>query len=582
MLPKKPQDILLFAALRTPRLRYLLAFPRHGMASNYSTTKITLTPGEAQISTLLKECTEHLKKEKPDLAPIEIRLAGGWVRDKLLGLQSNDLDVAISTMTGEKFGKLFYNYLKSQEEKSPMKIARIQTIMANPEKSKHLETAHTVLLDHEIDFAHLRSEVYEESSRIPKEFGTPLQDAERRDFTINSLFYNVHSEEVEDFTGKGLQDLEDRVIRTPLDPRETFKDDPLRILRGIRFCSRFKGFKLDKAIEEAAKEENIRIALEQKISRERVGIELDKMLEGPSPVLALRLIEDFKLYNIVYNVPSSIKTSFKPSNSFIASKIPSIRTTTPPTVLTQAIEKLHSFINLTSDLHPLLQHNVDLIKGDKALRRRMFLAVSMLPLIDTEFEEKKRTKWIGDKVMTESLKRSNDDRDFVLHLFARYREAESKKLSALVNAKSQRSEVGQLLRSLKRENPNGPSWTETLVFSMTLDCVLLDVSEAEIVKAYNDFCAYVDELKLVDPKISEGTAFEDCRLNGSEIQTILNTTGGPHLQKLKTLLLNYQLDNPKVTKEELVDWLKEGWEMETGEIRDVRKEAEMRGVKRKK
>ena len=76
-----------------------------------------------------------------------------------------------------------------------------------------------------IDLVHLRSESYSDASRIPTiEIGTPLQDAERRDFTINALFYNLQTRAVEDFTQQGLQDLKDGVIRTPLDADVTFLD----------------------------------------------------------------------------------------------------------------------------------------------------------------------------------------------------------------------------------------------------------------------------------------------------------------------------------------------------------------------
>ena len=92
----------------------------------------------------------------------------------------------------------------------------------------------------ECDFVGLRSETYTDS-RIPDQvqLGTPEEDALRRDLTINSLFYNVHTREVEDYTKKGLEDLENKVARTPLPPKQTFEDDPLRVLRCVRFASRF-------------------------------------------------------------------------------------------------------------------------------------------------------------------------------------------------------------------------------------------------------------------------------------------------------------------------------------------------------
>lgn len=69
--------------------------------------------------------------------------------------------------------------------------------------------------------------------------GTPLEDALRRDFTINSLFYNINTKQVEDYTERGLSDIANRVIRTPLEPLITFTDDPLRVLRCFRFRARF-------------------------------------------------------------------------------------------------------------------------------------------------------------------------------------------------------------------------------------------------------------------------------------------------------------------------------------------------------
>lgn len=98
-------------------------------------------------------------------------------------------------------------------------------IPANPDQSKHLETATLRLHGLSIDMVHLRNETYTEHSRIPTiAVGTPKQDAERRDFTINTLFYNLNTGEVEDYTGRGLQDIKDGIIRTPLEPKVTFMD----------------------------------------------------------------------------------------------------------------------------------------------------------------------------------------------------------------------------------------------------------------------------------------------------------------------------------------------------------------------
>jgi hypothetical protein len=128
-------------------------------------------------------------------------------------------------------------------------------------------------------------------SRIPKvEFGTPQEDALRRDLTINSLFYNLHTGELEDFTGHGLSDLENGFIRTPFEALTTFKDDPLRILRLIRFACRYNMTIVDdviKVLDQTCRNSDslpgslsMIPVLNAKISRERISDELDKMLSN--------------------------------------------------------------------------------------------------------------------------------------------------------------------------------------------------------------------------------------------------------------------------------------------------------------
>jgi len=119
-----------------------------------------------------------------------LRVAGGWVRDKLLHRPNHDIDIALDNMMGLQFATLANAYL----EKHSMEHKEIAVIQANPEQSKHLETARIKLLGFEIDLVNLRSECYAESSRIPTiALGTPLEDAQRRDLTINALFYNINT-----------------------------------------------------------------------------------------------------------------------------------------------------------------------------------------------------------------------------------------------------------------------------------------------------------------------------------------------------------------------------------------------------
>ena len=256
------------------------------------TQKIQLTAREGQLRNLLLDAARYIDESKVIKERIELRWAGGWVRDKLLGLQSHDVDVAINTMTGVSFCEKMQEYLKDDENMkkqslSPKNVRSLHKILANPDKSKHLETANTRLYDFDLDFVNLRKETYSEDSRNPQmEFGTPEEDALRRDATINALFYNLHTDLVEDFTG-GLQDLKAQRIRTPLEPFTTFKDDPLRVLRLIRFASRLS-FTIDEEVEASMSNSSVLEALKLKISRERIGMEIQKMLKGMSILESLQ------------------------------------------------------------------------------------------------------------------------------------------------------------------------------------------------------------------------------------------------------------------------------------------------------
>ena len=280
---------------------------------------IKLTEREATLRQLLLDVSSYSVTVGSHHQKPELRFAGGWVRDKLLGLLSKDIDVAISNMTGSEFGLLMKQYVELPEARGRYDndiLGRLAKIEANPEKSKHLETATTKILDFDVDLVNLRKETYTDDSRNPAvEFGTPEEDALRRDSTINALFYNLQSSEVEDFTGRGFQDMERKVIKTPLEPLQTFKDDPLRMLRSIRFASRFN-YEIAPEDEMAMRDPSIKAALRLKITRERVRVEILKMLgwpepsqalslvEGPGAHKALSLIDRLLLYNEVFTDPT--------------------------------------------------------------------------------------------------------------------------------------------------------------------------------------------------------------------------------------------------------------------------------------
>ena len=264
---------------------------------------IVLTTTEEKIRNVLVGYCDYYNKTNND--SLELRITGGWVRDKLLGNESHDIDIAVNHLTGEEFVNGLHDYLRQHEPELSMN--HVHTIKMNPEKSKHLETCTTKLFGVDIDFVNLRSEEYTHDSRVPSiEFGTPEQDAVRRDATLNALFYNLNQGEIEDYTKRGLSDLQNGILKTPLAPIKTFLDDPLRIIRLIRFASKFN-FVVESETLNAMKEEHNKSALLTKISKERIEIELRKILTSNNPGYGLQLINYVDLASSIFYVPELAK-----------------------------------------------------------------------------------------------------------------------------------------------------------------------------------------------------------------------------------------------------------------------------------
>ncbi|GJC77880.1 CCA tRNA nucleotidyltransferase, mitochondrial [Colletotrichum liriopes] len=273
--------------------------------------KLSLTTKEKQLRDLLVDVAAFIDAAGRSPEPLVLRWAGGWVRDKLLGIESHDIDTAINVMTGYAFSLELRDYCAQDEHTKkhsigPDDMGSLHRIAANPDKSKHLETATTRMFGLDVDFVNLRKETYTQDSRNPAmEFGTAEEDALRRDATINALFYNLHTGLVEDLTG-GLSDMKSRLIRTPMEPFQTFTDDPLRVLRLVRFASRLD-FAIDSAATAVMADARVLDALKLKISRERVGVEMEKMLKGKRPRSSLDLIRNLGLYEAIFTDPNGIE-----------------------------------------------------------------------------------------------------------------------------------------------------------------------------------------------------------------------------------------------------------------------------------
>ena len=206
---------------------------------------------------------------------------GGFVRDIFLKRPSKDIDIVILG-NGIQFAETVAKKLK-------VKV----TVY------KNFGTASLKYDDLEVEFVGARKESYRLGSRKPiVEDGTLEDDQKRRDFTINALAISLHpatyGKLIDPFNG--MNDLELKLIKTPLNPIETFSDDPLRMLRAIRFASQLN-FKIDPIALEAIKNNNQRIDI---VSKERVIDELNKIILSPIPSIGFNHLFDTGLLHLIF------------------------------------------------------------------------------------------------------------------------------------------------------------------------------------------------------------------------------------------------------------------------------------------
>ena len=231
--------------------------------------------------TLIGKCADELG--------YEAYVIGGYVRDMALGKEGHDIDVvcvgsgiSLATKVSEELG-------------GGAKLDVFQSY----------GTAHIQYKNVELEFVGARKEFYHRESRNPiVENGTLKDDMERRDFTINDMAICLNDARFGEFvdTFGGMTDLENGIIRTPLDPNITFSDDPLRMLRAIRFATRF-GFKIDEPTYQAIKDNCDRLKI---ITTERIVDEVTKILKTDKPSVGFLKLEDTGLLKLILPELSSL------------------------------------------------------------------------------------------------------------------------------------------------------------------------------------------------------------------------------------------------------------------------------------
>lgn len=234
-----------------------------------------ITPEERKVFELIAKAATNCN--------YPVYLVGGFVRDRILARQSDDVDVVC---VGDG--------IRLAEE-----LARMMWPVPRVTVFKRFGTAMLKHRNMEIEFVGARRESYSAFSRNPMvENGSLEDDQNRRDFTINAMAVSLNEEDfgmiIDPFNG--LHHLEIKLIKTPLDPEKTFSDDPLRMMRAVRFSTQL-GFDIHPDTYSAISKYKSRIKI---ISKERITIEIEKIMASQKPSIGFKLLFDTGLLQIIF------------------------------------------------------------------------------------------------------------------------------------------------------------------------------------------------------------------------------------------------------------------------------------------
>ena len=239
----------------------------------------------------LKHNIFNIISQSAEELQVDCYVIGGFVRDYLLDRGSaKDIDV-VAVGSGIELAK------------------QVSKNIPNNPKVQIFKTYGTAMLsydDIEIEFVGARKESYTENSRNPVvENGTLEDDQNRRDFTINALALSLNKVDFGELLDpfSGIKDLDKGIIRTPLNPNITYSDDPLRMMRAIRFATQLN-FKIEDASLKAIASNKDRIKI---ITKERIVVELNKILESKTPSIGFILLEQTGLLNYILPELTALK-----------------------------------------------------------------------------------------------------------------------------------------------------------------------------------------------------------------------------------------------------------------------------------
>jgi len=503
---------------------------------DYETDKSQTISGLLDLTPQEDELIQLICKVRNKYSPsTTVRIAGGWVRDKLLygkGTPSRDIDFVVSDTSGKEFAEKVCKYL---EENSDEDVC-IEIPIGNKGKgdhADHLETASlTTSSGFELDFCRLRYERYDKDSRIPTNIGvaSAVEDAWRRDLTINSLYYNINTNQVEDWTEQGMRDLILQTVATPRKPLPTLLEDPTRILRAIRFAAQLS-FQMSPTLMRAARNEKVRDALLYKVSRDAIGGAIDEMFgtRARDPARGIKLLMATNLIDVVFPLgrQKDIYLSGLEHLSRTQSLVTRIFLASPNS--NWDISK-RRFLWYAAFFKPIYEMSSLSSTGSNSKRSRRQES-PFYQLLDAL----KRPK--ADMQSIESILKGADAFDFDAIQSSINSGAHLEDLSLQNSQSNELSELRWTLYSTLK--PIGSMWKEAFILALASS----QKSLTECVDLYNAFLSLIEDQLRLGTILFDENKFKPL-LNGSQIQkALLGEIDGKSFKRIVNAIEEWQIRN---------------------------------------
>ena len=483
---------------------------RKGLGDGVVKLKDLLTEG-AKENAALDFISDLIKKSK---FRGKVFLAGGAVRDELLGMDIKDLDLVVEMSGGGiKFAEWITKKLGIyKKNKNPVVYPKFGTASFN---LRGIFYRGYDLSDITIEVVMTRKEQYTRGNRNPDvSAGSLKDDVERRDFTVNSLLKDLSTGEILDLTGMGQSDLKKGIIRTPLNPDVIFSDDPLRMLRAIRFAVKY-GWKLPLFMIKSLKRNSHML---KSISTERIMAELTKMMISKYPDKAIRLLQMTELNKYIMPELDQLKgmAQGKQHTKDVMGHTLDVLKNTPPELVTRISALLHDVGKSTTkkvvdNEITFWTHEEVSAKMAEEILRRLKYPNDIIKQVTIAIKNHMRTKGFG-------------------------------KESEVVTDKA--------IRKLKAN--------------------LGDHLDTTLVLIHADNISHSDDynMPLQIPKLRDRLKFLDSEdpspklpINGHDIVKYLGIKPGPVIKSLLQAVEDAYFENPKLTKKQAMDIIKRKYEM---------------------